>query len=151
MVNVWWPVQPCTLLCCFILSWRDTCTLHLSKQLENSVSQTLQYLLMVQQPLVGQDLLHNRGFMFTLRHTTLGRTPLDEWSARCRDLYLTIHDTHNRQTSMPPVGFKTAIPASKQLHNHAFGCAATLISTDFIIPEYNSCTNFFSVFTDSTP
>ena len=25
----------------------------------------------------------------TRRHTTVGRTPLDEWSARCRDFYLT--------------------------------------------------------------
>ena len=32
------------------------------------------------------------------RRTTVGRTPLDEWSARRRDLYLT---THNRQTSRP--------------------------------------------------
>jgi hypothetical protein len=39
------------------------------------------------------------------RHTTVGRTPLDEWSTRRRDLYLTTHNTHNRQTSMPPVGF----------------------------------------------
>jgi hypothetical protein len=36
-----------------------------------------------------------------LRHTTVGRTPLEEWSARRRDLYLTTHSTHNRQTSMP--------------------------------------------------
>jgi hypothetical protein len=34
-------------------------------------------------------------------HTTVGRTPLDEWSARRGDLYLTTHNTHNRQTSMP--------------------------------------------------
>jgi len=27
-----------------------------------------------------------RGFTITLRHTTFGRTPLDEWSARRRDL-----------------------------------------------------------------
>jgi len=40
----------------------------------------------------------------TQRRTTVGRTPLDEWSARRRDLYLTTHDTHNRQISMPPVG-----------------------------------------------
>jgi hypothetical protein len=40
-----------------------------------------------------------------LRHTTVGRTPLDEGPARRRDLYLTSHNTHNRQTSMPPVGF----------------------------------------------
>ena len=30
----------------------------------------------------------------TQRHSTVG--PLDEWSARRRDLYLTTHDTHNR-------------------------------------------------------
>ena len=35
------------------------------------------------------------------RCSTVGRTPLDEWSARRRDLYLTTHDTHNRQISMP--------------------------------------------------
>ena len=29
---------------------------------------------------------------------TAGRTPLDEWSARRRDLYLTTHNTPNRQT-----------------------------------------------------
>ena len=36
----------------------------------------------------------------TQRRTTVGRTPLDEWSARRRDLYLTTHDNHNRQISM---------------------------------------------------
>ena len=35
------------------------------------------------------------------RYITLGRTPLDEWSARRRDLYLTIHNTHKRQTFIP--------------------------------------------------
>jgi hypothetical protein len=37
----------------------------------------------------------------TQLRTTVGRTPLDEWSARRRDLYLTTYNTHNRQTSMP--------------------------------------------------
>ena len=37
----------------------------------------------------------------TQRRSIVGRTPLDEWSARRRDLYLTTHDTHNRQISMP--------------------------------------------------
>ena len=32
----------------------------------------------------------------TQRRTTVGRTPLDEWSARRRDLYLTTHNTHNK-------------------------------------------------------
>jgi hypothetical protein len=52
-----------------------------------------------------------RGFMFThFRHTTVGRTPLDEGPARRRDLYLTTHNIHKRQTSMPPVGFFFACP-----------------------------------------
>jgi len=42
----------------------------------------------------------------TQRRTTVGRTPLDEWSA-CRTVYLTTHNTHNRQTSMPPGGIRT--------------------------------------------
>jgi hypothetical protein len=42
----------------------------------------------------------------TQRRTTVGRTPLDEWSSRRRDLYLTTHNTHNRQTSMPPGGIR---------------------------------------------
>jgi len=45
----------------------------------------------------------------TQRRTTVGRTPLDDWSARRRDLCLTTHNTHNRQTSMPPVGFEPTI------------------------------------------
>jgi len=32
--------------------------------------------------------LHYWGFIITLRHTTLNRTHLDEWSAWCTDLYL---------------------------------------------------------------
>ena len=32
----------------------------------------------------------------TQRRTTVGRTPLDKWSARRRDLYLTTHNTQNR-------------------------------------------------------
>ena len=48
------------------------------------------------------------------RRSTVGRTPLDEWSARRRDLYLTTHDTHNRQISMPPVGFEPTISAGER-------------------------------------
>jgi len=33
----------------------------------------------------------------TQRRITVCRTPLGEWSARRRDLYLTTHNTHNRQ------------------------------------------------------
>ena len=50
----------------------------------------------------------------TRRRSAVGRTPLDEWSARRRDLYLTTHDTHNRQISMPPVGFEPTISAGER-------------------------------------
>jgi hypothetical protein len=39
------------------------------------------------------------------KHTTLGRTPLDEGPVRRRDLYLTTHNNHKTQTSIPPAGF----------------------------------------------
>jgi len=51
----------------------------------------------------------------TQRRTTFGRAPLDEWSHRRRDLYLTTHDTHNRQISMPPVGIEPTISRSDQI------------------------------------
>ena len=50
----------------------------------------------------------------TRQRTTVSRTPLDERSARRRDLYLTTHDTHNRQISMPPVGFEPMISAGER-------------------------------------
>jgi hypothetical protein len=52
-------------------------------------------------------------FAITLRHTTFGRVPLDEWSARRRDLYLTTHNTHKRQASITPAAFELAISASQ--------------------------------------
>jgi len=42
--------------------------------------------------------------------TTVSRNPLDEWSVRRRDLYLT---KHNRQTSVPPAGFVPTISAGE--------------------------------------
>ena len=53
-------------------------------------------------------------FYNTQRRTTCGRTPLDEWSVRRRDLYRTTQNTHNRQTSMSPVGFEPTIPAGER-------------------------------------
>jgi hypothetical protein len=82
---------------------------------------------MARQPYMGLGLLVSSRFHdhTHLRHTTLGRTPLDEWSARCTDLYLTTHNTHNRQTSMPPVGFEPTIPVSERPKTHALDRTAT--------------------------
>ena len=68
---------------------------------------------------------HYRGFKITLRRTTFGRTPLDEWSTRRRDLYLSTNNPQKRQTSIPPVGFEPTIPASGRPQSHAFDCAVT--------------------------
>ena len=48
------------------------------------------------------------------RRATVGRTPLNEWSVRRRDLYLTTHNTHNTQTSKPWVGFEPTIAAGER-------------------------------------
>jgi hypothetical protein len=81
---------------------------------------------MAQQPLVGHGLLITKASRsHTVRHTTLDRTPLDEWSARRRDLYLTTHNTHKRRTYMSPPGFEPAIPAGERPQTHALDRAAT--------------------------
>ena len=64
----------------------------------------------------------------TQRRTIFVRIPLDEWSARQRDLYLTTQNTHNRQTSMPSVGFEPTISAGERPRTHALNRAATGIS-----------------------
>jgi hypothetical protein len=61
----------------------------------------------------------------TQRRTTVGRTPLEEWSARRRYLYLKTRDTHNRRTPMPPVGFEPTTSAGERLQTHAFERATT--------------------------
>ena len=61
----------------------------------------------------------------TQRLATFGRTSLDEWPVRRRDLYLTTHNTHKRQTSMPPVGFEPTISKGKGPQTKALNRAAT--------------------------
>ena len=52
--------------------------------------------------LVGQGLLIiEDSRSHSVRHTKLGRTPLEEWSAWRKDICLTTHNIHTRQTSMP--------------------------------------------------
>ena len=77
---------------------------------------------------------HYWGFTITFKHTTLTRTPLDEWSAQRRDLYLTTHNTHKTQTPMPLVWFKPAIPASEWPQIHTLDCVSIAISDSFDVP-----------------
>ena len=91
-----------------------------------------------QSPPSGPGPPHYRVSMITLRHTTLGRTSLDEWSARRRDLYLTTHNTHQRQTFMPTVGFEPTVPANERLQTDAIDRAATGTG-EALITWLNSC------------
>jgi hypothetical protein len=61
------------------------------------------------------------------RRTTVGRIPLDERPARRRELYLTTHSTHNRETSMPPVGFEPTTPVGERPQTYAaFRCGTEI-------------------------
>ena len=61
----------------------------------------------------------------TQRRTTVGRTPLEESAAGRRDLCLTTHNTHNRQTSMPTAVFEPTISAGERPQTYALDRAAT--------------------------
>jgi hypothetical protein len=74
---------------------------------------------------------HCRRFTITLRHTTIGRIPLDEWSAWHRDLYLTTHIEINRilnsgnayhnsaQNLLPPRLLSKTVKFNTQNYNFA--------------------------------
>jgi hypothetical protein len=87
-------------------------------------AETVSFFAWCNSPLVGQRPPHYRGFAVTLRHTTLGRTPLDDWSAPRRELYLTTHVTHYREIFMPPAGFQLAIPAIERRQTDALDSTA---------------------------
>jgi hypothetical protein len=72
-----------------------------------------------------------RGFTITTRHSTLGRTNLDEWSARCRDFFPTAQ--HSQQTNIhvsarvEPTVSSNERPQSHALHPAATGIGLVLI------------------------
>ena len=98
---------------------------------------------------------HNWGFTIASRHTTLGRTPLDERSHRRREIYLITHNwgftiasrhttlgrtpldershrrreiyliTHTARSNPARAGFDPAVPGSEQLQTHALDRAPT--------------------------
>ena len=70
-------------------------------------------------------------------------TPLDESSARRRNLYLATHNTHNRQTSMPPGGIlnhNLSRRAAADLRLRPRGHWDRLIQ--YLFPPKNMYTNF---------
>ena len=49
---------------------------------------------------------------------------MDDLSARCKELSLTTHNIHKRQTSMPPVGFEPATSARERPQTDALARAS---------------------------
>jgi hypothetical protein len=49
-------------------------------------------------------------------------------AARLKDLYLTTHSTHNRQTSIPQAVFELTVPAFERSQTHALDRADAGIS-----------------------
>ena len=97
-------------------------------------------LFMVRQLLPGQSLLTiEASWLHSVIHNTLGRTSLDEWSVRHRELYLTTHKTYKRQTSMPPAAFEATIPAKERPQTHALDRAATGIGWSSYVYRYIIC------------
>jgi hypothetical protein len=81
------------------------------------------FLPMAQQPIVVHGLL----IIESATLYTLGMTPLDEWSAWREDLYLTTHNTHERDIYAPS-GIRTHNPseqAAAEPHHAATGIGFT--------------------------
>ena len=57
-------------------------------------------------------------FYITHDDAPVGRTPLDEWSARRRETVP--GNTHNKQKSQPPAVFESTIPANEGPQTHAW-------------------------------
>ena len=77
----------------------------------------------------------------TQRRPTVGRTPLNERSAHRRDLYLRTHNTRNRQTSMPRVGFEPRIAAGERpidlrLRPRSYWDRQTSYITNYIVSTF---------------
>jgi hypothetical protein len=93
-----------------------------------------------QQPLVGHGLLNIEASRSHSGTPHPVRRLLDEWSARCRDVCLTTHNTHKRQASIPSAGLEPAIPATEWPQTHALDHAATGIG------DLNRPRNIFSAY-----
>ena len=80
------------------------------------------------------------------RCKTLGRTPWNKLSTRRGDLCLTTHNTHKRQTCIPPTGFEPAIPGSERRQTHALDLADTGIWKEIQITVSNLLTISVNIF-----
>ena len=86
----------------------------------------------------------------------LGRNPLDDGSARRRDLYQEWHNTQNRQKAIPLTGFQLSVPARERPQSHALDRKATGIGSFFywhVEISHFYCLNISSLYgsTDKAP
>jgi len=101
-----------------------------------------------QEPLVGQGLLFiEASRSHSIWHSTFGRTPLVEWSARCRGFYLTRQNTDKRKIFMPLAGFETTIPASERPQTRTIDGTTTETGCLFLsTPNLHKSLEFISYF-----
>jgi len=69
----------------------------------------------------------------TQRPTSIGRTPLDGWSACRRDLYVTTHSSPNRMTAITPARFEPTISAGERPQTYALERATTGNGNSFLL------------------
>jgi len=99
------------------------------------------YLFVALRPNAIHGLLIHRFLYHTQRRTTVCRNPLDGWSVRSRGHYLTINNTHNRQTFMPPAGFEPTISAGERPQTYTLDRATTGTGCCYVIARPLSCWN----------
>jgi hypothetical protein len=106
----------------------------------NASSDASSYWMKFTHNVIGYGFSFMRFLEYTQWCTTVGRTPLDEWPTRRRDLYLTTHNTYNRQASIPLVGFEPKALAGERPQTYALERAATwtgsLNLTDSVSQSY---------------
>jgi hypothetical protein len=107
----------------FVTEWQWACALSKMHQHRGTASGII-FLRDAAAPF-GPGPPHYRDFTITLRHTTLGRTPLDEWSVWRGEFYLTTHNIRKRQTSVLPAGFESTVLASHRPQTRTLESAAT--------------------------
>ena len=79
---------------------------------DNLNRKLIPFLFIGQQPLVGQGLLTVEALRsYDTQHSV--ELPQDEWSARCRDLYLPTHNIHKRQAVMSRGGIRISNPSKR--------------------------------------
>ena len=92
---------------------------------QNRPSGWILMMMMVHQPPSEPGSPLYRRFLIILRHTTLSTTLLGQCLDPRRHLHQSTHNTHNRQTTMPPAGSEPAISASERPQGHVLDRSAT--------------------------